>query len=92
VLETVLTRLLAVGPGNIRAVICDLSASPSIDLAGSRVLHELHGELSARGIVLRVVGAHGQVRDLLRADGIAEKIGGLERSVTLERLLARAGK
>src|SRR4051812_1501522 len=46
----------------VRTVICDLSASPSIDLAGSRMLHELHAEGAARGIALRIVGAHARVR------------------------------
>ena len=87
VLESVLDRLRAAGPSDIRLVVCDLSASPYIDLAGSRMLHELHGELAARGITLRIVGARGRVRDLLRADGIGEKIGGLDRATTLDRLL-----
>jgi hypothetical protein len=56
------------------------------------MLHELHGELAARGAVLRIVGAHGWVRDLLRADGIAEKVGGLDRGATLDRLLVRDGR
>src|SRR5262249_14957970 len=86
--ESVLNRLHAVGPQGIRFVVCDLSASPYIDLAGSRMLHELHSELSARGIALRVVGGHGWVRDLLRADGIDEKVGGVGRALTLDRLLA----
>jgi high affinity sulfate transporter 1 len=92
VMESVLKRLDAVGPQGIRLVVCDLSASPYIDLAGSRMLQELHKELSARGIMLRVVGAHGWVRDLLRADGLGEKIGGIDRSLTLDRLLASEAK
>jgi hypothetical protein len=52
------------------------------------MLHELHRALSARDIDLRIVGARGSVRDLLRADGFAEKTGGLNRLVTLEKLLA----
>jgi high affinity sulfate transporter 1 len=91
VLETVLNRLGAAGPSDIRLVVCDLSASPYIDLAGSRMLHELHGELAARGIALRIVGAHGWVRDLLRADGVGEKAGGLDRVTTLDRLLGEIG-
>jgi len=87
VLETVLTRLRAAGPSAIRLVVCDLSASPYIDLAGARMLHELYGELAARGIGLRIVGAHGWVRDLLRAEGVDEKAGGLDRAATLDRLL-----
>ncbi len=73
---------------NVRLMVCDLSASPSIDLAGSRMLHELHTETAARGIVLRIVGARGRVRDLLRADGLGDKIGGLDRAATLDDLLA----
>ena len=90
VLEAVLHRLRAAGPSDIRLVICDLSASPYLDLAGSHMLHELHGELTARGITLRIVGAHGWVRDLLRADGLGEKAGGLDRVVTLDGLLPRS--
>jgi sulfate permease, SulP family len=87
VLESVLTRLGAAGSRTIKLVICDLSAAPYVDLAGSRMLHELHRELTNRGIMLRVVGAHGSVRDLLRADGIDAKVGGLDRVITLDGLL-----
>jgi MFS superfamily sulfate permease-like transporter len=90
--ESVLKRLDAAGPQAVRLVVCDLSASPYIDLAGSRMLHELHKELSARSITLRVVGAHGWVRDLLRADGLSEKIGGIDRTTTIDRLLANEAK
>jgi MFS superfamily sulfate permease-like transporter len=92
VLECVLKRIDAVTAQGIRLVVCDLSASPYIDLAGSRMLHELHKALGGRGITLRVVGAHGWVRDLLRADGIAEKAGGIDRTLTLDRLLASETK
>jgi MFS superfamily sulfate permease-like transporter len=88
VLDAALGRLRAGGASGVRLVICDLSASPHIDLAGSRMLHALHRELTARGIALRVVGARGRVRDLLRADGLDEKVGGLDRVVTLDSLLA----
>jgi SulP family sulfate permease len=83
VLEIVLDRLHLASPSKTRLVVCDLSASPIVDLAGSRMLHELHAELERHGIALRVVGAHGNVRDLLRADGLSEKVGGLERGVSL---------
>jgi len=88
VLESVLRRVRTCAQSDVKAVVCDLSASPYIDLAGSRMLHDLHEALSARGILLRIVGAHGFVRDLLRADGVAGKIGGLDRTMTLENLLA----
>ena len=86
--DAVLERLRAADSSSIRMIVCDLSASPHIDLAGSRMLHELHAELAVRGVPLRIVGARGRVRDLLRADGIDEKVGGLDRTVTLEKLLA----
>jgi SulP family sulfate permease len=87
VLETVLRRLDAAGPSDIRLIVCDLSASPYVDLAGSRMLHELHAQLATRGIELRIVGAHGWARDLLRADGVDEKTGRLDRALTLDGLL-----
>ena len=90
VLESVWERVCATKLSNIHVVVCDLSASPYIDLAGSRMLHELYAKLSDSGIPLRIIGAHARVRDLLRADGIIEKIGSLER-VTLDRLLEGDG-
>jgi high affinity sulfate transporter 1 len=76
----------------VRIVICDLSASPSIDLAGSGMLHRLNDELTARGIAFRIIGAHGTVRDLLRADGLAERIGGIDRATTIHSLLVDAAR
>jgi sulfate permease, SulP family len=87
VLKIVLERLRNSQQGDIRAVVCDLSASPFIDLAGSRMLRLLHTELAARGITMRIVGARGRVRDLLRADGIGEMVGGLDRRTTLDTVL-----
>jgi high affinity sulfate transporter 1 len=91
VLEIVLDQLRGVGPSEVRLVVCDLSASPYLDLAGCRMLHELHNELASHGIALRIVGAHGPVRDLLRADGLNEKVGGLHRGTTLDGVLAIDG-
>jgi high affinity sulfate transporter 1 len=90
ILESVLERVRKAGPCDVRLVICDLSASPYIDLAGSRMLHQLHGQLASRDIALRIVGARGRVRDLLRAEGIDEKVGGLDRLQTLNDLLDSA--
>jgi sulfate permease, SulP family len=87
VLQAVRNRLGAAGKSGIHMVVCDLSASPYLDLAGARMLHELHGELADRGIALRIIGAHGWARDLLRADGMDAKVGGLDRAVTLDSLL-----
>ena len=87
ILSTVLNRLDTAGDLNIRVVVCDLSASPYIDLAGSQMLHQLHSALVQRSISFRIVGAHGRLRDLLRADGVSDKVGGLDRRMTLDDLL-----
>jgi len=92
--ESVLTSVLdrVQDSTDVRLVVCDLSASANIDLAGSGMLQRLNDDLTARGITMRIVGAHGRVRDLLRADGLAEKVGGLGRAVTLSSLLAETSK
>ena len=73
--ETVLAMVLAKvdAAPDTKLVVCGLSSSPFMDLAGAKMLHDLHGELSARGIAFHIVGARGQVRDVLQADGLAEK-------------------
>jgi SulP family sulfate permease len=85
--DAVLDRLATIGPSNVRMIVGDLSASPTIDLAGARMLHEIHAQAAGHGIALRIVGARGRVRDLLRADGLSDKVGGLDRSVSLHDLL-----
>jgi hypothetical protein len=47
----------------------------------------LHAGLVSRGIALRIIGAHGSTRDLLRADGIEAKVGGIARKLTLDAVL-----
>jgi MFS superfamily sulfate permease-like transporter len=90
VMEAVMSRLAASDPRKLRLCICDLSASPYMDLAGSRMLHDLHAELAIHQIPLRIVGARGRVRDLLRADGIADKVGGLDRLAQIDDLIRQA--
>jgi sulfate permease, SulP family len=92
VLASLSERLEADAARDIRLVVCDLSASPHIDLAGARMLHHLYLDLARQGVALRIVGARGRVRDLLRAEGIDEKVGGLDRLATLDDLLGGAGR
>ena len=87
--ETILDMVLAAlrrSPG-IHLVACDLSASPYIDLAGARMLHDLHDELASRSVTFRIVGAHAQLRDLLRAEGLAEKTDSDQWLRSLDSLL-----
>jgi high affinity sulfate transporter 1 len=92
VLQSVSHRLQAEAARDIRLVICDLSASPHLDLAGARMLRQLQDDLARRDVQLRLVGAHGRVRDLLRAEGVGEKVGGLDRLRTLDDLLGSTGR
>ncbi|WP_407187755.1 SulP family inorganic anion transporter [Bradyrhizobium centrosematis] len=87
--ETILAAVLSAlrKSANIRLVVCDLSASPYIDLAGARMLHELYDELASRHIALCIVGAHAQLRDLLRAEGLAEKTDSAQWLRTLDSVL-----
>ncbi|SFP22120.1 high affinity sulphate transporter 1 [Bradyrhizobium sp. Ghvi] len=73
--ETILDTVMAAlrRSPDVRLVACDLSASPYIDLAGARMLHDLHHELASRKVTFCIVGAHAQLRDLLRAEGLADK-------------------
>ncbi|MBV8214926.1 MAG: SulP family inorganic anion transporter [Verrucomicrobia bacterium] len=82
VLQMVLERVAAEGK-SLRFVVCDLSTSPSIDLAGARMLLNLQGEMAKRGIILRVVEARASVRDLLRIEGAEERVGTIDRFATL---------
>jgi MFS superfamily sulfate permease-like transporter len=68
-------------------VICDLSNSPYVDVAGATMLTELHKELSARGIQLRIVEAHSKTRDLLRAEGLEEQVGYFGRHMSVEQAI-----
>jgi sulfate permease, SulP family len=85
VMETVMARV-HVAP-DIKLVVCGLSSSPFIDLAGAKMLHDLHGELVSRGIAFQIVGARGQVRDVLQADGLAEKTDSANWTRRMDSLL-----
>ncbi|CAN7804135.1 SulP family inorganic anion transporter [Paraburkholderia hospita] len=69
--------------GPVRLVIWDLSTSPAVDLAGARMLATLHEALKAEGIGLRLVAAHAEVRDILRAEGLEDRVGHLGRRVSV---------
>ncbi len=78
ILRVVLDRIEAEGK-SLRLVICDLSTSPRVDLAGTRMFLELHAELVKRGVILRLVEARASVRDLLRIEGAEDCVGRIDR-------------
>nr|WP_197453486.1 SulP family inorganic anion transporter [Caulifigura coniformis] len=75
------------GMPDVRLVICDLSNSPVVDVAGANMLAGLHSELSRRNARIRIVEAHAKVRDLLRAVGLEGKTGYLGRHLSIDQAL-----
>lgn len=82
VYDSVLARLDA-SPEPVRLVVWDLSTSPMVDMAGARLVKTLHAELEKRGIPLRLAEARSSVRDMLRTEGIEEKVGRINRFTTV---------
>lgn len=85
ILDAVLNALLK-SPG-VKLVACDLSASPYIDLAGAHMLRNLYDELASRRVGFCIVGAHAQLRDLLRAEGLAERTDSSQWLQSLDSVL-----
>jgi sulfate permease, SulP family len=52
-------------------VVCDLSASPRLDMAAAEMLKSLDTEIRAMGATFRIVEALASARDKLRAHGAA---------------------
>jgi high affinity sulfate transporter 1 len=71
----------------VRLLICDLSASPVVDLAGARMLSTLASALSAAGMRLRIIAAHADARDMLRAEGLEEHVGHLSRRTDVDDVI-----
>jgi high affinity sulfate transporter 1 len=92
VLTQVLAQVEAAGAHDIRSVVCDLSATPMMDLAGARMLDELYDDLRQRDIGLSIVNPHGRTRDLLRAEGLDAKIPGIARGATLAEALSELAR
>lgn len=83
--DTVMAKVDAAPQTKI--VVCGLSSSPFIDLAGVKMLGDLHGELASRGIAFQIVGARAQVRDVLQADGMADKTDSANWTRRMDSLL-----
>jgi MFS superfamily sulfate permease-like transporter len=67
----------------VKLAVCDLSTSPYIDAAGARMLAQLEEQLEQAGIRLRVAEAHAEAREILRATGTSECLGGVSRYTAL---------
>ncbi len=71
------------GPAPLRLLVFDLSSSPTVDLAGARMLMTLQAVLQDAGVRLRLVGARASVRDILRAEGLEDRAGPIDRVLSL---------
>ena len=80
--ETVLGRVRQ-AQQPVRAVICDLSASPFVDLGGAETLKGLVNELCGMNIRVFVVEARSSVRDRLRVEGLEAQTGRIDRFTTV---------
>jgi sulfate permease, SulP family len=91
VLETLREKLRSEA-NPVRLVLCDLSTSPYVDVAGARMLAALHGELAERGIELRLAEPRATVRDILRAEGLEERVGRIDRHMSVNDAIEDAAQ
>ena len=86
--ESILNAVHAQQPAP-KLVILDLSASPMVDVQSAEVLGELAEELHGEGVRLQAVEPRSSVRDRLRAAGVDEKLGGINRFQSIADALDR---
>jgi MFS superfamily sulfate permease-like transporter len=67
--------------GVLKLVVIDMSSSPFIDVAGSKMLLRLSNDLKDKKIKLKIVEALSGVRDILRKQGMEEIIGHISRRI-----------
>jgi MFS superfamily sulfate permease-like transporter len=60
-------------------VILDLSAAPYVDMQSAHTLAELADELRSSGVRIETVETRSSVRDTLRAERVAAKLGSIDR-------------
>jgi len=73
--------------GAVELVVIDLSTSANIDLAGVRMLSELNEEVAQAGASLALAEVHGDVRDLLQAEGLEARIPGIAQRMRIAALI-----
>jgi high affinity sulfate transporter 1 len=86
VLETVQQRVASTS--GLERVVCDLSNTPYVDVAGARMLRRLHDELARDKVELRVVGAHSTIRDRLRFEKLQDWLGPINRHASMGEAVA----
>jgi sulfate permease, SulP family len=74
---------------SVRLLVIDLSTSPNIDLAGSRMFADLHQELAHDSVSLKLAEVHGAVRDLLLAEKLNSKIEAIDQREEVAAMIRR---
>jgi high affinity sulfate transporter 1 len=72
---------------DLRLVVCDLSNASWVDVEGALMLSKLQSDLAERGVTLRLAEAHAHVRDLLRAEGLEQRVGYLGRLLSVDQAI-----
>jgi len=73
--------------GAVELVVIDLSTSANIDLAGVRMFSELDEQVAQAGASLALAEVHGDVRDLLHAEGLEIRIPGIDQRMSIAALI-----
>ena len=87
--DTILDHVGA-GPTPPGLVVLDLSSAPFVDMHGAQMLGSLAEELKTMGSRVQVVEARASVRDRLRAEGVDDQLGGVNRFTTVADAVATA--
>ena len=80
-------KIMEAYKGHTELVILDLSSANFVDVAGARFILQFEEDLKKKGIMLRIVDALGNVRDMLRAEGLEKAIGHISRRISLHDVL-----
>ncbi len=86
---TIWTKVKASGD-ELKTVIFDLSTSATVDSSGARLIKRLYFNLKNKGIQLKIVEAHSEVRDILRVEEIEHLLGHISRRDTLHEEVVTA--
>jgi sulfate permease, SulP family len=77
-------ELMDLTAGPLRCIILDLSASPYMDVGGSKIITLFEDQLRRKGIQLKIVNALAGVREILRKQGLEDKIGHINREDSIQ--------
>jgi anti-anti-sigma regulatory factor len=71
----------------VQPVVWDLSSSTYVDVVGARMLADLEEAWARQGIQLRLADAHADVRDILRAEGLEERVSRIDRRMSVDDIV-----